>query len=197
MKNMIKIISLTALCFLFLSPSSTAQQRNHIYLGYGGASVESISNELADIIISATTGGNVTTANSKYSGALFAGYRSYVTEKLEVGGTFVYERASKDVLENDQKSGSVSTNTYALLAEMKYNYINQRKFKLHSGLGAGMSHTRVSTKEDVHEPNKETLNNFAYQLDVIGLTYGDQLSISANAGFGSKGIINAVLAYGF
>ncbi len=197
MKNTIKFYLMVAFCFFYFIQESSAQQKNHIYVGYGIATADDIGNELADIVITAISGGKITTANSKYSGAIFAGYRTYITPKLEVGGTFVYERGAKDVLVDGKDGGTLTTNSYGLLAELKYNYINHTRFRLHSGIGAGMAHSQVSTEESEYKTDKENTNSFAYQVDAIGATYGDKFSISLNAGFGYKGIINAVLAYGF
>lgn len=181
---------------IFFPKNSVAQQGNHIYVGYGTATAHEISDEIADIIITTATGGIAGTANVKYSGAIFAGYRSHLTERIEVGGTFVFESGSKDVLSESTKVGSVSTKSYAILADLKYNYIARQRFKLHSGIGAGFAYMRVSTEDDA-KTDKEKINNFAYQVDAIGATYGDRFSVSLNAGFGYKGIVNAVLAYGF
>ncbi|MGO3240609.1 MAG: hypothetical protein ACTIKD_09125 [Sphingobacteriaceae bacterium] len=181
---------------VFFPKNSAAQQGSHIYIGYGTATAHEIGDEIEDIIITTATGGIAGTANVKYSGAIFAGYRSHLTERLEVGGTFVFETGSKDVLSQSTKVGSISTNSYAVLAELKYNYIARERFKLHSGVGAGFAHMRVSTEDDA-QMDKEKINNFAYQVDAIGVTYGNRFSVSLNAGFGYKGIVNAVLAYGF
>src|SRR5690606_20456350 len=178
------------------SQNSFAQQDNHIYIGYGVASVRSIENALEDLIITTATGGSLTSANDKNSGTIFAGYRNYVSEKLEVGGTVIFERASRDVLSNSEYTGSVASNTYAILAELKYNYFNHPRFRLHSGIGAGLAHSRISTKDDA-KTEKDKVTSFAYQVDAIGVSYGEKFSISLNAGFGYKGIVNAVVAYGF
>lgn len=196
MKNTIKIILTMALCIAFIQQGA-AQQKNHIYVGYGVASADDIGNELADIIVTAISGGTVTTANASYSGVFFAGYRTYVTPKLEVGGTVIYEHASRDVFVNGKADGSVSTDSYGLLAELKYNYINRSRFRLHSGIGAGMAHSSVSADNEDHDINEDETNSFAYQVDAIGATYGDRFSVSVNLGFGYKGIVNAGLAYDF
>ncbi|WP_421940625.1 hypothetical protein [Pedobacter sp.] len=196
MKKTTQLLCIIALSLIFTSINSFAQKGNHIYLGYGVASADAIGNELADIIVTSATNGQVTTTNSNYSGAVFAGYRGYITEKLELGGTFIFERASKDVLSGGTQIGSVATNSYTVLAELKYNYINDESFRLHSGIGAGLAHSRISTTADART-EKDKMNNFAYQVDAIGVSFGNKISISANAGFGYKGIINAVLAYGF
>ena len=188
------------LCFLaigivFFQKSSFAQQGGHIYIGYGVPTAHEIGDAIEDIIVTTATGGIASTANVNYSGAIFAGYRRHLTEKMEVGGTFVFENGSKDVLSESTKIGSISTNSYAVLAELKYNYISRERFKLHSGVGAGFAHTRVSNEDGAHT-EKEKINRFAYQVDAIGVSYGRRLSISVNAGYGYKGIVNVVLAYG-
>ncbi|MFC6101334.1 outer membrane beta-barrel protein [Olivibacter domesticus] len=185
-----------AILFLLVcfTRNSFAQGGGTFYLGYGVATANSIEDVITDIVITTATGGAYKVADSKYSGAIFGGYRAYITKKLEFGGTFVYENSSKDLLSESTKAGSVSTNTYAVLAELKYNYINHENFRLHSGLGAGVAHARSSTQDDVII-EKDKTTDFAYQVDAIGISYGHPFSISLNLGYGYKGIANLVLAY--
>lgn len=192
----IKLFAATLCLFAGFTQSTFAQDGNSFYLGYGVATANSIDDALADIAITGVTGGAYNVADSKYTGAIFAGYRGYIAEKLELGGTFVYEHASKDILIESSKAGSISTKTYAILAELKYNYINKEKFRLYSGAAAGLAHSRISAEDNV-DTEKSKTNDFAYQVDGIGVTYGDDFSISINAGYGYKGIVSAVLAYGF
>jgi len=196
MKKITKLLCSAIAYFILFSQNSFAQQDNHMYIGYGVASVRSIENALEDLIITGATGGSLTTANDKNSGTIFAGYRNYVSEKLEVGGTVIFERASNDILSDSEYTGSVSSNTYAILAELKYNYINHTRFRLHSGIGAGLAHSRISTKDNA-KTEKDKTTNFAYQVDAIGVSYGEKFSVSLNAGFGYKGVVNVVAAYGF
>lgn len=198
MKRTIKLLSVTALCIFYFTQNSFAQKKNHIYFGYGVPSANSIADELVDILVTTATGGAYQTSDSKYTGAIFAGYRGYITDKLELGGTFIFEHASKDLLVESAKSGSMSSNSFTILAELKYNYINRRRFRLHSGIGGGLANTRVSINDnDKAKTEKDKMNDFAYQIDAIGVSYGDKISFSLNAGYGYKGIVNVVLAYGF
>lgn len=192
----IKLFIATLCLFACSTRGAFAQDGNSFYIGYGVATANSIDDALADIVITGVTGGTYNVANSKYTGAVFAGYRGYIAERLELGGTFVYEHASKDILIESAKAGSISTKTYAILAELKYNYINKEKFRLYSGAAAGLAHSRISAEDNV-DTEKSKTNDFAYQVDGIGVSYGDAFSISINAGYGYKGIISAVLAYGF
>ncbi|MGH2624929.1 MAG: outer membrane beta-barrel protein [Sphingobacterium sp.] len=196
MKKVTKLLVTSVVCFILFSQNSFAQQDNHIYIGYGVASVRSIEDEIENIIITTATGGSLSSTNAKNSGTIFAGYRNYVSEKLEIGGTLIFEHASRDILSDSKYSGSLASNTYAVLAELKYNYINHPRFRLHSGLGAGLAHSRISTEDDV-KTEKDQVTDFAYQVDAIGVSYGEKFSVSLNAGFGYRGIVNAVLAYGF
>lgn len=185
-----------AILFLLIcfTRNGFAQYGGSFYLGYGVATANSIEDVITDIVITTATGGSYNVADSKYSGAIFGGYRTYITKKLEFGGTFVYENSSKDLLKESIKAGSVSTNTYAILAELKYNYINHEKFRLHSGIGAGVAHARSSTKDDVIIEHDNT-TDFAYQVDALGFSYGKTFSVSLNVGYGYKGVANLVLAY--
>lgn len=189
-KLFVSVLFLLA-CF---TRNGLAQDGGTFYLGYGVATTNSIEDIIADIVITTATGGSYKVADSKYTGAIFGGYRAYVTEKLEFGGTFVYENSSKDLLMESTKVSNISTNTYAVLAELKYNYINHENFRLHSGIGAGVAHARSSTKDDVII-EKDEATDFAYQVDAIGFSYGSAFSISLNLGYGYKGISNLVLAY--
>lgn len=195
MKNFsIKLFAATLCLLVFFTQNGLAQDGGSFYVGYGVATANSVEDVIGDIIITTATGGSYKVTDSKYSGAIFGGYRSYVTEKLELGGTFVYENSSKDVLMESAGTSSVSTKTYALLAELKYNYINHQSFRLHSGIGAGVAHARTSTEDDV-KIEKDKTTDFAYQVDAIGVSYGKAFSVSLNVGYGYKGIANIVLAY--
>ncbi|QNL51916.1 outer membrane beta-barrel protein [Olivibacter sp. SDN3] len=195
MKNFtIKLVVATLFLFASITRNGFAQDGGSFYLGYGVATANSIEDVIADIIVTTATGGSYNVADSRYTGAIFGGYRAYITERLEFGGTFVYENSSKDLLSGSTKAGDISTNTYAVLAELKYNYINHRHFRLHSGIGAGVAHARSSTKDDVII-EKDKATDFAYQVDAIGISYGNPFSISLNVGYGYKGIANLVLAY--
>ncbi|WP_343561675.1 hypothetical protein [Sphingobacterium sp.] len=189
-----KKIFIALFFFLISIKNSKAQQGGNIFLGYGVASSRSIEDVITDIFAATTTGGNYKVTDSKYSGAIFGGYRTFVSRKTELAGTFVYERASKDIASDTEQYDKITSNTYAVLAGLKYNYINRPSFRLHSGLDAGIAFTKNSTAvKIVLDSDKET--NFAYQIDAIGLSYGRKLSFSLNVGYGFKGIANLVLAH--
>lgn len=195
MKNFSVNLFVAALClFISVTQKGFAQSGGSLYLGYGIATANSIEDVITDIVIITATGGSYRVTDSKYSGAIFGGYRSYIIEKLEFGGTFVYENASKDLLTESEGTSSISTKTYAVLAELKYNYINHQHFRLHSGIGAGVAHARTSAEDDVRV-EKDKTTDFAYQIDAIGVSYGKAFSVSLNIGYGYKGLANLGLAY--
>lgn len=126
---------------------------------------------------------------SNHSGSFFLGYRRNLSEKLEVGGVFGYEQASSDKLQNAGKSFTAKQHNFALMADVRYNYIAQHRFRLYSGASLGLAIQR-NTVDGTEDNTSKSVTQEAFHIDAIGLSYGHRIAPFINLGYGYKGIIN-------
>ena len=73
-----------------------------------------------------------------------------------------------------------------------FAYFTEKKFKLYSGVGAGVMNT--SFDYGIFE-NKDTI--FAYNLSPIGVRYGQKFGVFLETNVGTKGLLQGGVSYIF
>ncbi|TYR32209.1 hypothetical protein FXV77_19615 [Sphingobacterium phlebotomi] len=73
-----------------------------------------------------------------------------------------------------------------IMAEGKYNYLKQNKWRLYS---AAMTGVGIGT-------SSEGNIGFAFHVDAIGFSYGTKISPFLNLGLGFKGLVNVGIQIG-
>jgi len=177
MKNRMKS-SLICLIFLGFYTTTNAQSKSQIYGGYGTGTAMQLFGDLADAFFSELTNDPT---ESGSSGVFFAGYRTHVSERFEVGGLVTFENyRSESVNRTTNETVKEHIPIVGIMAEGKYNYLQRHKWKLYSAAMAGVG-IGASSEGNV---------GFAFHVDAIGFSYGNKVSPFLNLGLGFKGLVN-------
>lgn len=131
--------------------------------------------------------------NNAFSGVWSVGYRYYVTPRFNVGGDISYMRNKTDYTltkGTDVRQGERQNNFYMVMPTAEYLYMNRPKVQLYGNLGVGVlslsGHSTVTT--DRHDYSATTV---AFQVNPIGVRFGQRFGGFAELGFGLKGILTA------
>jgi len=182
MKKTITLFGITCL-MLMLCSKSFSQEKHNVFVGYGVATHNSFVSFLSYII----TLGSLDDLGHDFNGAIFAGYRYNVTPKIEVGGVFTYEHANGTFRDSDSEQ-RLKRSDYSLMADARFNYLSKEKFRLYSGASAGVGIININSKSEAVKNSEET--EFAFHVDLIGLSYGRKIAPFLSFGYGYKGVIN-------
>lgn len=184
MKN---IFILVVFC-LFSGCLAAQDSKHEIRLGAGIWSTTEIVNIFSDAVATGLTAGSYKSDNATYSGAFHLGYKYSTSERIAIGGTFVYENSSSDAYFNNELSGRFKNNYYTLAAEMDYNYVKKKFFSLYGVLGAGA--TLYGQKYTADGKNySDNMIGFNYQFSPLCIKLGHKIGGFAELGFGYKGIL--------
>lgn len=184
-----KKILFVFLCFLFML-NLNAQKNNHeVTLGAGVWSTTEIIDIFGDIFSSILTAG-IYQSDKTYSGAFHLGYKYNVSERVGVGGTFVYENAYSDALISNEKKGKFRNNYYTVAAEADFKYIQNNKTTIYGLLGAGTTMMSQFYKPIEGERKNHSMVYFNFQFTPLGIKYGSRYGAFAELGFGYKGILS-------
>lgn len=186
MKKIVKKAYLLGI-ILLAAVTLKAQEPNTFYVGYGVATHESISSTFDGLNMYLFTLGNVTLRNEKYSGAIFAGYRKHISKHWEIGGLVAYENTEGDfrIFETDHR---MRQHIYAVMGEIRYNYISRPRMKVYSGASAGLSLHNIAVSGEYADHDNEIEE--AFHVDLIGVSVGQTFAPFISIGWGYKGLIN-------
>ena len=112
----------------------------------------------------------------------------------------MYQRISKDIYLVNDKDGRQVDNSFTIVANAKYSYISNPKFRMYSGLAAGYNTIQANFDPEKGSTSKATKGNkgaFGYHLTAFGFRYGKKAAVIAELGFGYKGILNVGFNYKF
>lgn len=131
--------------------------------------------------------------NNAFSDVWSVGYRYYVNPRFNVGGDISYMRNKTDYTltkGTDVRQGERQNNFYMVMPTAEYLYMNRPKVQLYGNLGVGVlslsGHSTVTT--DRHDYSATTV---AFQVNPIGVRFGQRFGGFAELGFGLKGILTA------
>lgn len=123
------------------------------------------------------------------------GYRYYVSPRFSVGldmGFMKYSASYTLKKADDKRQGERKTNFIVALPTAEYSYLNKQKVQLYGNIGVGITsvsgHSTVSRDGDLHDYSATTV---AFQLNPIGVRFGQRFGGFAELGFGFKGIVTA------
>jgi hypothetical protein len=132
---------------------------------------------------------------SSVSGLWSIGYRYYVAPRFNIGADIGYMKFNADYLLTkgaEERKGERNTTFLLALPNAEYVYLNKPKVQLYGNLGLGMIH--LSGHSDVAgdgQPYDYSASTFAFQVNPIGVRFGQRFGGFAELGFGLKGIFSA------
>lgn len=177
--------------FAGILSNTFAQERKHeLTLGYGIGTTSEFVDAFSDVLVTGISGGHFKSDNGSYTGSFHIGYKYGLTDRLWLGGTFLYESGKSDALVDDQRQGKFNDYFYTLAAEARYNYLSKEKFALYGLLGAGATLYHQKYAPDHGGKETDSQVHFNFQLTPLGIRYGGKWGVFAEAGFGYKGVIS-------
>lgn len=183
----------TLLTLCILAPSLKSQERKHeIKVGYGIISTCQILDLYSDVfssIFSTLTNDNF--ESSKYTGAIHAGYKYALTNRLHIGGTFVYDHSSANDYDKKEKTGKYYRDYYTLAVEGDIKYLNTKYVSLYGTIGVGGTLYKGTYKPVDGRKKSDNTILFNYQITPLGIKLGNRFGFLAELGFGYKGIFSA------
>ncbi|MFK7001334.1 outer membrane beta-barrel protein [Flavobacterium oreochromis] len=192
----LKRISLLLLFISFFSINAQEKGTSEFKVSYGLFSTNNIINTVTDILITPASLGAVTVENKVSSGVFNLGYNYTIINKLNLGLDFAYEAFISDVISNNKFINKQKEDDFTFAIKSDYNYLSKNKIRLYSGVGIGYTFIRNRSNNLSSEGlSFDNSTRFNFQITGIGFRYGGKLGITAEAGLGYKGILNAGISY--
>ncbi len=108
-----------------------------------------------------------------------------------------YNQTVSDIYNVGQLEGELKRSFITIAIEGHYRYQNMKKIQLYSGIGIGYTfgnETLVPTTHSGNASSSGSINQFAWQINAIGIRIGNSIAGFAEFGYGYKGIINVGLS---
>ncbi len=193
MKRLLFVIFFAVNIFFSLSAQNEQEDfnRNQWKIGVGLANTNDIVSAISDVLLVGFSGGIATTENKTFSGSYYLGYKYAFSKRLSLGGTFVYNKNSFDLMAEGDKVGHYKNNYYTIAPELDFTYLNMSVLSLYGSVGAGITlNNQTYIKDGTNNKEKASAAHFNFQFSPIGLKIGHNAGGFLEAGFGYKGIIN-------
>ncbi len=123
------------------------------------------------------------------------GYRYHVSPRVNVGLDLGYMQFDADYelkKDNDRQSGTRKTNFVLILPTAEYAYMNKRKVQLYGNASVGLATLSGKSSVGASANNDKDYSStvFAFQVNPIGVRYGERFGGFAELGFGFKGFLS-------
>src|SRR5699024_2487153 len=105
----------------------------------------------------------------------------------EVGGVLTYEPANGTLRDSDSEQ-TLKRTDYSLIADHRFHYLSKEILRLYTLPSAGVRIIDINSKSEAIKNSDET--EFAFHVDLIGLSYGPKIAPFLSFGYGYKGVIN-------
>lgn len=196
-----KLLFLFVFLFTFLGADDVFAQesspKKKIEFGVGIGTAPEFVNIFSDVFTSIFTLGNIDT-ETRATGGLSFSYKSRISERVELGGTYVFEYFDKTILREDNQIGSGNSSWHSFMGSADYYWINRRAFGLFSSAGIGFSfYSETQRNEQNGSEDSDSEASIAFQLDLLGLEFGRQFNVALALGFGFEGLLGLRLGYRF
>lgn len=199
MKTRFLIAVLAALLF---ASSMQAQKKGTTELGfrYGRLSTNELGNAIAELGLVIFTLDNVERTDARDIGAIGVSLKVAPYDRLTLGVSVTYEQINSDVAVREEVIGS--QNLYFLTGafELDYRYVTAKQFQMYFGLaGGGTLLYDVYNANDI-DSEISGYNEFYspypnFHVTALGFRFGDNIGITAEFGFGYKGMVNLGISF--
>jgi len=205
MKNRIKMLrSLILLVIIVLSNNSFSQSYDRSYLhhdimvSYGLPATDMFQNINSPMLDEMFPDMRYIRDNYGGSGIISITYRHISKNELMFWGISVgYNQTVGDIYNVGQLEGELKRSFIRVAIEGQYRYQNMKKIQLYSGLGIGYTfgnETLSPPTESGKTSSSGSINQLAWQVNVIGARVGNSIAGFIEFGYGYKGIVNAGLS---
>ncbi len=211
MKSIKMMMAAILLCGAMSAQAQDYYETKHEFgIAIGGGSNSQILNgmeQFAKVIV--TTMGTLGTVKPSYENTseiptISLDYYYHLTKGVAVGGIFVINGRTEDMLVNKEKIGEAKRYTFTLMPAVKFDWLRKKYFGMYSKFGLGVSMLSDSQKAvNNHQINgaqkqSETRWYVNFQASLLGAEVGSEhIRGFAELGYGEQGIGLIGLRYKF
>lgn len=181
-----KYLSFT-IAMLFSIAVFAQESKLEVRAGYGVLSAQAMGSVLSNAIVGGLSGYEKSDIST--GGALTFSLLFNPQNRVSFGLDFGYEKLDV-VYKSDSQPNVTSTDRYiTVMPRVDLRYVNKESFSLYGSLAAGGSFLSVGRGNE-----SEQGVAFAYQITPLGIRFGNNIALFAEAGFGFRGLLNAGLS---
>ena len=187
------LLSFVAISVLGLFQASAQIREFTLGYGFNPQSLQQIKdiNNFAETKFAGSIGPS-TKKDFSISGPYRLGFTQYDTKHLTLGADFSYAAIEAKMTYADATKETVNFNYYTLMANVNYQYTDNPKLSIYSGVHFGVSYVHAKNA-DTGKKGEDIIP--AYQINALGIRYGEKVGVYADFGYGFNGIINAGILY--
>ncbi|MCA0426641.1 MAG: hypothetical protein LCH37_04325 [Bacteroidetes bacterium] len=188
-------ITLVATLIITLFHLNSHAQIREFSLGYGvlgrqEIQVRDISN-FVETKFSGTIGENTKKTFSPL-GPIRLAYTMYDTKHITLGADLSYAACQSEMQYANGTSEKSDFHFFTLMGNVSYQYLDNPKLNIYSGLHFGVSYLRGKNL-DTNKKGEDYLP--AYHVTLLGVRYGEKLGVYGDLGYGYNGYVNAGVFY--
>lgn len=190
-------ILLFASFILTLIYSETRAQIREFSLGYGFMGRQEIQvRNISNFVETKFTGtiGENTKKTFSPMGPIRLGYTMYDTKHITLGADFSYANCQAEMNYANGNSEKSDFHFFTLMGNVSYQYLDNPKLNVYSGLHFGVSYLRGKNL-NTEKKGEDYLP--AYHVTLLGVRYGEKMGVYGDFGYGYNGYVNAGLFYRF
>lgn len=170
-----------------------AQDKGKMELGFG-AGIMASENAFSDAIILSLSALINEPEDVRVTGAAWSvTYKYYVSEKLAIGGSSVYNPSPDRWIPDFSANDNWQRRSLTTAGEATLFWVKQRHFQFYATAGAGFFFKRKT----LYEMQTDTDFGYTFQATPVGLRIGDKAGIFMELGYGYKGVFNGGLSMRF
>lgn len=190
--SLLKTAIFAAVIWTAFSPVNAQDQgRAEINIGAGMMATE---NAFADAIILSLSALINDPEDVRVTGAAWSiTYKYYVSEKIAVGGSSVYNPSPDQWIPDFSKNDEWKRRSLTTAGEVTYFWTKHRAFQFYANAGAGF----FVKRKTLYEMQSETNFGYTFQVTPAGLRVGDQVGLFMELGYGYKGVFSGGLSMRF
>ena len=194
-KVLVIILSLIVNISLFSQSYDRSYLHHDIMLGYGLPATDIFQNINSTMLDDKFPDMRYIRDNYSGSGIICFTYRHITKNEIMFWGMTVgYNQTKGDIYNVGQLEGELKRSFITVAIEGQYRYQNMKKIQLYSGLGIGYtfgSEILNPPADSGNESSSGSINQFAWQINAIGMRIGNSIAGFIEFGYGYKGIVNA------
>ncbi|MCF0071766.1 hypothetical protein LZD49_14910 [Dyadobacter sp. CY261] len=189
---LLKTIILSNLIWCAFSPVH-AQDKGKEELNFS-AGLMATENAFADAIILSLSALINEPEDVRITGAAWSlTYKYYVSEKLAIGGSSVYNPSPDRWIPNFFRDDRWKRRSLTTAGEVTLFWVKQRGFQFYGTVGLGF----FAKHKTLYEMQTETDFGYTFQASPVGLRMGDKVGVFVELGYGYKGVFNGGLSMRF
>lgn len=197
-----KILPLVAFSYFLFCSDLQAQdsyRKSELTIGAGVFTSLNVLSITEDLITSTASFGTIDYRNESSSPAIGLNYRLFTSKHFGLFGEVYYQTIKKEIYQssNQSKQGDLTQKFLTAGIGAEYRYIRKKWFSLYSNVSLAFTSENDDYSSSSDEFEDKRYSYFNYHLSALGIRIGNRLGISAEAGFGYKGILHGGLSYRF